>query len=89
MIEIEVEMDVDVLAAEGARTSVSLFPVGTFSSSHVKVCLSEASFEESLHLYIGFYNLLPPFYLSGWEIANWMNISCRKLLLGYRTTITV
>ncbi len=27
------EMDVDVLAAEGARTSVSLFPVGTFSSS--------------------------------------------------------
>lgn len=78
-------MDVDVLAAEGARTSVSLFPVGTFSSSHVKVCLSEASFEESLHLYIGFYNLLPPFY----EIANWMNISCRKLLLGYRTTITV
>ncbi len=33
------EMDVDVLAAEGARTSVSL--LGTFSSSHVKVCLSE------------------------------------------------
>lgn len=25
------EMDVDVLAAEGARTSVSPFPVGTFS----------------------------------------------------------
>jgi hypothetical protein len=48
------------------------------------VCL-KLSFEESLHLCIGFYNLLPPFY----EIANWMNISCRKLLLGYRTTITV